>query len=117
MLFEKGELIHAHFRPRYPEDHRLRHLVGMVEAEAPGAIRVRGYLFLFNGTRSAFIRTEGMRSEIVPLDDANVTVTILPPECDVHDLRPESQPDGMRILTDGEFVLPLSVRAAGLGAT
>lgn len=111
MLIEVGEKVHVHYRPRYPEDHRLRHLVGTVEGSSGLTIRVRSHLFLLQACRSAFVKTSGLVDEVVSLDDADITVTILPEDLDLDSVHFETRSDGLRLMTsaDGSYELPLSI--------
>jgi hypothetical protein len=75
-LVELGEVIHVIERRIFSGDVR-RHFVGEIEACTNWALRVRGYLFVYDSGASAFLRKPEIRTRVIPLDN-RVIINVLP---------------------------------------
>lgn len=99
-LVRPGEIVHVIERRGFQGDVR-RHFVGHVEAGSDHALRVKGYLFVYDSGASAFLRKPEMRSRIIPLDNG-VILNVLPEGSSLEDVRYVRDSDGNLALTDGE---------------
>jgi hypothetical protein len=99
MILNSGEYIHVIHRQFFPEDAR-RHFVGTVESHEGALVRVEGYLFAMDMTRSQFVRREQLRTRIFLLGDA-VIVNVLPARVKIDQITYTHGPNGDIHLTDG----------------
>lgn len=106
-LVETGELIHVIERRVFSGDVR-RHFVGAVGARTDHAIRLKGYLFVYDSGASGFVRKPELRTRIIPLDN-RVVINVLPRGVSVEEIRYAHDSDGNLTLTDGAgFELDIS---------
>ncbi len=82
-ILKSGEKLHVIHRQLYDGDSR-RHFVGTVEACEGALARVAGYLFSVEARRNQFVKREGMRTRIIPLDTGSVIVNVLPENVDIE---------------------------------
>lgn len=102
-----GEAIHVIERRLFPDDVR-RHFVGEVEASSDRALRVRGYLFVYDTGASEFRRKPEKRIRIIPLDN-RVILNLLPAGTVIDDIRYGHDAEGNLTLLDGaHFELDVS---------
>lgn len=94
-----GEVVHVIERRLFPGDVR-RHFVGEIEACTDRALRVRGYLFVYDSGASAFTRKPELRTRLFPIDN-RVIINILPPNISVDQIRYSHDADGNLSLVDG----------------
>lgn len=97
-LVSVGEYLHVIERRAFPGDVR-RHFIGVVEAASQIAIRVRGWLFVYDSGKSEFVKKPEPRTRVIPIDN-QVILNILPPEVDVDAVRYFRDSDGNLSLTD-----------------
>jgi hypothetical protein len=99
MILNTGEYVHIIHRQLFPGDGQ-RHFVGTVEAHDAPLVRVKGYLFAMDPTRSQFVRREQLRTRVVSLNDA-VIVNILPAHVQIDKITYTHRPNGDVFVTDG----------------
>ena len=106
-LLKSGEIVHLIERRMFPDDVR-RHFVGQIEVVSDRAIRLRGYLFVYDAGSSKFFRKPEIRTRVVPLDN-RVVINVLPEGVSVEEVHYIHDADGNLSLTDGrEFELDIS---------
>jgi len=106
-LVETGELIHVIERRVFSGDVR-RHFVGAVGASTDQALRLKGYLFVYDSGASGFVRKPELRTRIIPLDN-RVILNVLPRGISLEEVRYAHDADGNLTLTDGAgFELDIS---------
>ncbi len=106
-LIEPGEIVHVIERRIFQGDVR-RHFVGAVQASTDRALRVRGYLFVYDSSASQFQRKPELRVRLIPLDN-RVILNVLPRGVEVEAVAYMRDTEGNLSLTDGaEFELDIS---------
>lgn len=99
MILNAGEYVHVIHRQLFPGDAQ-RHFVGTVESHEGPFVRVKGYLFAMDSTRSQFVRREQLRTRVVSLNGA-VIVNILPAHVKIDQITYTHRPNGDIQVTDG----------------
>lgn len=106
-LAKPGEIVHVIERRLFAGDVR-RHFVGEIEACTDRALRVRGYLFVYDSGASAFTRKPELRIRLIPLDN-RVIVNVLPDGVPLEKIGYAHDDEGNLTLTDGgDFELDIS---------
>lgn len=106
-LVQPGERIHVIERRLFSGDVR-RHFVGEVEARTQQALRVKGYLFVYDSGASGFVRKPELRTRLIPLDN-RVIINVLPEAISVEEIGYTHDAEGNLTLTDGSgFELDIS---------
>lgn len=106
-LTKPGEGVHLIEKRVFPGDVR-RHFVGEIEACAEGALRVKGYLFVYDSSTSQFTRKPELRTRVVPLDN-RVIFNILPEAVPIEQIRYAHDAEGNLSIRDGrDFELDIS---------
>lgn len=106
-LARPGELVHLIERRLFSGDVR-RHFVGEIEACTDRAIRVKGYLFVYDSGSSTFLKKPELRTRIVTIDN-RVIINVLPGGTSLEDLRYAHDSEGNLSITNGaEFDLDIS---------
>lgn len=95
-----GEKLHVVTRPLFEADVR-RHFVGEVLAATDVAVRLQGYVFVYEPARQQYVRRPDLRTRIVGLADGLQIVKVLPPEVLIEQLAYRLGPDGTLLITDG----------------
>lgn len=106
-LTKLGEVIHVIERRIFSGDVR-RHFVGEIEACTNWALRVKGYLFVYDSGASAFLRKPEIRTRVIPLDN-RVIINVLPNGVSFDSVSYTLDAEGNLTLTDGaDFELDVS---------
>ena len=98
MILEQGEKVHIIERRHFADDVR-RHLVGEVVKCTEQAIRVKGYVWVFDITNGQFVQKPEKRERIIYLGDG-LTINVLPPEADLDTARYDTDPRKGLVVTD-----------------
>jgi len=99
MLVDIGEKVHIVERRSFQSDVR-RHFFGRVDRVDSAAIRVTGYVFVFDSSSSKFVRIDAPRTRLIPLATAGYVINVAAAETDVEDVR-YVESDGRLKATDG----------------
>jgi hypothetical protein len=99
MILEQGEKVHIVER-RYFADDLRRHLVGEVIKCTEQAIRLEGYIWVFDIGNGRFVRKPDKRERIVCLGD-RLTINVLPPEVELEKVEYVTDPHRGLVATDG----------------
>ena len=102
MVLEREEKVLIITRRLFSGDLR-RHFVGIVERCAQGAVRVRGYAFIYDAVKGGFVRRKSQRTRVFPLDN-HIIVLVLPYDVDIGAVRYEAAEGAALVLTDGKHV-------------
>ena len=106
-LSEPGEPVHVIERRLFMGDVR-RHFIGRIDACTGQAMRVRGYLFVYDSGGAKFVRKPELRTRLIPLDN-RVIINILPAAIDPEHVQYMRDSEGNLSLTDGAgFELDIS---------
>jgi hypothetical protein len=98
MILEQGEKVHIIERRHFTDDIR-RHLVGEVTRCSEQAIRLKGYVWVFDIANGQFVRKPEKRERVVCLGD-RLTINVLPPEADLDAMKYISDPQKGLLVTD-----------------
>ena len=101
MILSKGEKVFVITRRGFEKDLR-RHFVGEILEVSAEAIKVRGYVFVFDEATNDFECYEGLRTSIFSLIDAGIVIVVLPEEIIIEEIRYSYDEKNRRILTDGK---------------
>ena len=99
-ILKSGEKVHVIHRQLYDGDSR-RHFVGTVDACEGTLARVVGYLFSIETRRNQFVKREGERTRVIPLDTGVVIVNVLPPHVDVDKVTYTYKSPSEFVVSDG----------------
>ena len=106
-VLEREEKVLVITRRLFTGDAR-RHFVGSVERYDPGAMRVRGYAFVYNAEKGGFVKRRSQRTRVFPLDN-HLIVFVLPYDTDLGVVHYEHDKELGLVATDGkQFKLELS---------
>ncbi len=98
MILEPGEKVHIVERRYFADDVR-RHLIGEVLRCTEQAIRLKGYVWVFDIANGRFVRKPDKRERIVCLGD-RLTINVLPPEADLDAAKYATDPQRGLVITD-----------------
>lgn len=101
-----GEKVHVVFRRRFEGDLR-RHFVGTILAVDGEVVRVEGHAFVYNTGNNEWERRPDKRNRIIPLNDADLVVNILPRDVDIETFY-YALVDGHLVATDGTYTLDIN---------
>lgn len=82
-VFNIGEKIHVVEKRIFTDDVR-RHFIGEITAIADHAIRLKGYVWVYNATQAKFVRRQELRERVLILGD-RLIINILPQDSDIRD--------------------------------
>jgi hypothetical protein len=99
MILDVGEKVHIVER-RYFADDLRRHLVGEIIKSSDNAIRVKGYVWVFDVTKG-FVRKPEARERVLYPSDRS-TINIIPKEVDLDEVKYVISPKEGLIVTDGK---------------
>lgn len=97
-LAAPGEFVHVIERRLFQGDVR-RHFIGTIEACTASALRVRGYLHVYDSGSNRFLRKPELRIRLIPLDN-RVIINVLPAETRVDAVEYHHDAEGNLSITD-----------------
>lgn len=100
MLVNVGEKLHVLTRRLFESDVR-RHFAGEVKAAESLAVRLEGYLFVFDAAKNAWVKRPEKRTRIVGLADSGHVVKVIPSGVNLDELEYRISPDKHLVVTDG----------------
>jgi hypothetical protein len=98
MILEQGEKVHIVERRYFVDDIR-RHLVGEVLKSSAHAIRLKGYVWVFDMANGRFVRKPEKRERVIYLGD-RLTINLLPSEADLDTVEYVVDPQRGLVCTD-----------------
>jgi hypothetical protein len=78
-----------------------RHFVGRVERYDQGAIRVRGYAFVYDAGKGRFVKRKSQRTRVFHMDN-HIVVFVLPFDTDIGAVHYEVTEENGLVATDGK---------------
>ena len=107
MILKQGEKVHIVERRCFPDDIR-RHMVGEVLKCAEYAIRLKGYVWIFDSANGRFVRKPEKRERIVCLGD-RPNINVFPPEADLEATQYIADPQkGLQVIDEKSFLLEIT---------
>jgi hypothetical protein len=100
MVLNKGEKVHVITRRLFDNDLR-RHFVGEVEAVSEVAVRLAGYVFVFDPGNNQYVKRPERRVRIIGLADSGSIINVLPQHVDLDALSYQMSAQDRSVLTDG----------------
>jgi len=101
MIIQKNEKVHIITRRLFEGDLR-RHFVGIVMDASEHAIKVRGFVYVFDEGKNEFVRRDGERQRLFSITDADLVINLLPSGALISNIRYQLDEQRNRIVTDGE---------------
>jgi hypothetical protein len=111
MIFETGEKVHIIERRQFAEDLR-RHIVGEIIMCTEHAIRLKGYVWVFDQMKG-FVRKPDKRERVIYLSDRS-NINIIPAEVNLDEIKYVNVPKKGLFVTDGK---KFSLEISEFGAT
>jgi hypothetical protein len=105
MVLENGEFVHIVEHRRFESDVR-RHFVGKVVACDQGHFRVSGFIFRYNLASGQFEKIEEPRERVFVIDNM-ISLTVLPPTCDLERMTYERYRDELYLTDFGDVRLEI----------
>lgn len=99
MLLDIGEKVHVIERRMFDSDVR-RHFFGTVERVDASAIRITGYVYVYDSSSTEYVRGKEQRTRIIPLAANGYVINVAPSATDVEEVRYVEQ-NGRLMVTDG----------------
>jgi len=99
MLVDTGEKVHVIERRQFDSDVR-RHFFGVVERADASAMRITGYVFVYDSGSSTYVRGKEQRTRVIPLASSGFVINVAPRETNVEDVQYVEQ-NGRLLVTDG----------------
>lgn len=100
MILDIGEKIHIIERQWFHEDLH-RHFIGEIVRCEGTTIRVKGHVWVFDGSRGEFIRKPEVRDRVVQLGE-RLTINIIPPEVNLSEVKYVTDMQKGLVVTDGK---------------
>lgn len=101
MLVSKGEKVHVITRPLYATE-PIRHFAGEVLGANDVAMRVQGYVFVYEPERLQFVRRAEVRTRIVGYADAGHIIKVIPEDVVLEALTYRLDRNDRLVVTDGK---------------
>ncbi len=105
-VLDAGVRVHIVFRRRFEGDLK-RHFAGTILAVDGAVARVEGHAFVYNTGNNEWEKRPDKRTRIIPLDDADLVINILPDTVDVDALH-YALVDRRLVATDGTYTLDIN---------
>ena len=107
MLLDVGDKVHVIERRQFDSDVR-RHFFGVVERVDSGAMRITGYVFVYDPGSSSYVRGAMQRTRVIPLGSAGFVINVAPNETEPVDVRYVEQHGRLTVTDGGSFSLDIN---------
>jgi hypothetical protein len=108
MVLKEGEKVHIITRRLFENDLR-RHFVGEVQAVSEVAVRLEGYVFVFDAGDVRYVKRPERRVRIFGLADSGSIINVLPAHVDLDALSYQTSAENHMVFTDGKsFTLDIN---------
>ena len=107
MLLDIGDKVHVIERRLFDADVR-RHFFGVVERVDMSAMRITGYVFVYNSGTSSYVRGPQPRTRVIPLAASGFVINVAPSETNVEDVRYVDQNGRLTVTDGGAFGLDIN---------
>jgi hypothetical protein len=101
MVLEEGEKVHVITRRLFDNDLR-RHFVGEVQAASEVAVRLEGYVFVFNPGNNQYERRPERRLRVISLADSGNIINVIPAYVDLDALSYQTSAENRTVFTDSK---------------
>ena len=101
MVLKEGEKVHIISRRLFENDLR-RHFVGEVRAVSEVAVRLEGYVYVFDAGDVRYVKRSERRVRIFGLADSGSIINVLPAHVDLDALSYQVSAKNRTVLTDGK---------------
>lgn len=106
-LLDVGDKVHVIERRQFDSDVR-RHFFGGVERVDSQAMRITGYVFVYDPGSSSYVRAAKPRTRVIPLGSAGFVINVAPSETDPEAVRYLEQHGRLTVTDGGSFVLDIN---------
>lgn len=104
MILEPGEKVHVVERRVFTDDVR-RHLIGQVLKCTEHAVRLKGYVWVYDDMGGRFVRKPEMRERVITLGGGDrLIINVIPPEVNIGEVRYVTDPQEGLLVTDGKHL-------------
>jgi hypothetical protein len=108
MILKEGEKVHIITRRLFENDLR-RHFAGEVQAAGEVAVRIEGYVFVFDAGNVRYVKRPERRVRISGLADSGNIINVIPAHVDLEALSYQTSADNRAVFTDGKsFTLDIN---------
>ncbi|MDH3397392.1 MAG: hypothetical protein OEM81_06100 [Acidimicrobiia bacterium] len=107
MLLDIGDKVHVIERRQFDTDVR-RHFFGVVERVDSSAMRITGYVYVYDPGSSSYVRGNSFRTRVIALGSAGFVINVAPTETSVDDVRYVEQNGRLTVTDGGSFVLDIN---------
>ncbi|MCJ7779975.1 MAG: hypothetical protein MUQ27_04050 [Acidimicrobiia bacterium] len=107
MLVDIGDKVHVIERRMFDSDVR-RHFFGAVERVEASAIRITGYVYVYDSSSSTYVRGKESRTRVIPLAANGFVINVAPRETNLDDVRYVEQNGRLTITDGGSFALDIN---------
>ena len=108
MILKEGEKVHIITRRLFENDLR-RHFAGEVQAVGEVAVRIEGYVFVFDAGNVRYVKRPERRVRIFGLADSGNIINVIPAHVDLEALSYQTSANNHMVFTDGKsFTLDIN---------
>jgi hypothetical protein len=107
MLLDIDDKVHVIERRLFDSDVR-RHFFGAVERIDTSAMRITGYVFVYNSGSSTYERGTQLRTRVMPLASSGFVINIAPNDTNVEDVRYVERNGRLTVTDGGVFELDIN---------
>ncbi|MFZ0493766.1 MAG: hypothetical protein WAM81_11290 [Acidimicrobiia bacterium] len=107
MLLDIGEKVHVIERRLFDSDLR-RHFFGVVERVDMSAIRITGYVFVYNSSSSTYARGSQPRTRVIPLAASGFVINVAPGDTNVEEVQYVERKGRLTVTDGGSFELDVN---------
>ena len=107
MLLDIGDKVPVIERRQFDSDVR-RHFFGVVDRVDVSAMRVTGYVFVYDAGSSSYVRGSTLRTRIIPIGSVGFVINVAPPETVVDDVRYVELNGRLTVTDGGAFALDIN---------
>ncbi len=107
MLLDIGDKVHVIERRMFDSDVR-RHFFGVVERVNSSAMRISGYVFVYDSSSSTYVRGLEPRTRVIPLVASGFVINVAPQETSVEDVQYVEQNERLTVTDGGSFSLDIN---------
>ena len=107
MMLDVGDKVHVIERRQFDSDVR-RHFFGVVERVDSVAMRITGFVFVYDPGSSSYVRGAKQRTRVIALGSAGFVINVAPPETDPGAVRYLEHQGRLTVTDGGSFVLDIN---------
>jgi hypothetical protein len=107
MLLDVGDKVHVIERRQFDTDVR-RHFFGIVERVDASAMRLTGYVFVYDPGSSSYVRGTTPRTRVIALGSAGFVINVAPQETQLEDVRYIEKQGRLTVTDGGSFALDIN---------